>query len=275
VAGGSTFIVRVDDLDPVASSRDHERSQLADLRDLGLDWDGPVVRQSERLDLYLDALASLRATGALYPCWCTRREIAEATQAPNRPDLPDGAYPGTCRELSAAQRSEVQRAGRPAAWRLRADGQRRAFVDAIHGPTSGVIDDFVVQRNDGMPAYNLAVVVDDAAQGVEQVVRGDDLLSSTPRQILLEERLGVPAEQWAHVPLVLNAAGTRLAKRDGAVTLADQAARGRTALEIVGVFAHSLGLLDRPQPVAPAALVEGFSLGRLPRLPFTLPADLL
>jgi glutamyl-tRNA synthetase len=148
-------------------------------------------------------------------------------------------------------------------------------VDAVHGQTSAFVDDFVVQRNDGMPAYNLAVVVDDAEQGIEQVVRGDDLLTSTPRQILLAELLGLPAKTWAHVPLVTNPSGARLAKRDGAVTLGDQLARGVSAGDVCGLLAHSLGLLDVAAPVAPIALTDRFSFDRIPRSAFSVPVALL
>ena len=176
------FLVRVEDLDPGRSRREHEAGQLADLAALGLDRDGPVVRQSERRELHRAALEALRAAGRVYPCWCTRAEIREAASAAHGP-LAEGAYPGTCRELSAAQRTERERGGRPAALRLDAGGERVAFVDRLHGEVEGVVDDLVLWRNDDTPAYNLAVVVDDADQGIAEVVRGDDLLDSTPRQL--------------------------------------------------------------------------------------------
>jgi glutamyl-tRNA synthetase len=271
---GSRFIVRMEDLDPVTSSRAHEDAQLADLAALGLNWDGPVVRQSDRLDLYRDAISQLTAAGLVYPCWCSRREIAEASQAPNRPDLPDGAYPGTCRELSNEQRREKQESGRTPALRLRADGQTRSFVDKIHGPTTGLVDDVVLARADGMPAYNLAVVVDDALQGVQQVVRGDDLLTSTPRQILLGELLNLPSQQYAHVSLALNAQGNRLAKRDGSVTLADQCANGRTPQEVSTILAESLGIAMKPG-MSPQDLANDFKETALPTTPWIVPEHLL
>ena len=141
---------------------------------------------------------------------------------------PQGAYPGTCRNLSNAER-EAKRAVRPAAIRLRADVAEATVRDVLHGSYTGVVDDFVLRRNDGVTAYNLAVVVDDAAQGIDQVVRGDDLLPSTPRQAYLASLLNMPVPEYAHVPLVLNADGARLAKRDGAVTLADLALAGVSA----------------------------------------------
>ncbi|HEY3186616.1 MAG TPA: tRNA glutamyl-Q(34) synthetase GluQRS, partial [Solirubrobacteraceae bacterium] len=206
------FLVRVEDLDAGRVRRHFEDEQLRDLAALGLDWDGPVVRQSERAALYEAAVARLDAAGLVYECWCTRAEIRDAASAPHG-DAPEGAYPGTCVALSAAERAGRRAAGRPAALRVRAAGARVAFVDRLCGPVEGVVDDFVVRRNDGAFAYNLAVVVDDAEQGVGEVVRGADLLDSTPRQLWLAARLGLPAPRYAHVPLMLGPDGARLAKR--------------------------------------------------------------
>ena len=186
------------------------------------------MRQSQRIALYEEALDALRAAGLVYECWCTRAEIREAASAPHG-DLPDGAYPGTCLRLSASERAEREAAGRPPALRVRADAARVAFDDRLAGRFEGVVDDFVVRRNDGAFAYNLAVVVDDAQQGVREVVRGADLLDSTPRQLWLGGRLGLPAPRHAHVALMLGPDGERLAKRHGAVTLADRAAVGQSA----------------------------------------------
>src|SRR4051812_8631205 len=213
-SAGSRFLMRVEDLDRGRSRAHFEHEQLADLAAIGVDWDGDVVRQSERGELYDAAIAKLD----VYPCFCTRREIAEAASAPHGPV---GAYPGTCRELTAAQRAERERAGRPPALRVRAHGDIVRFEDRVLGEQEGVVDDFVIRRNDGAAAYNLAVVVDDADQGVEEVVRGADLLDSTPRQIHLARLLGLPELSYAHVPLMLGPDGAPLAKRDGAVTLAD------------------------------------------------------
>ncbi|HMJ77998.1 MAG TPA: tRNA glutamyl-Q(34) synthetase GluQRS [Iamia sp.] len=240
---GSPFLLRIEDLDP-SSRPEHEAGQLADLRALGLDWDGPPVRQSERRALYEDALARLVGAGLTYPCYCTRREIREAVRAPHEP--PD-AYPGTCRHLTAAERRARKADGRPPALRLRSTGEEVAATDALHGPVHGVVDDVVLRRNDGLPAYNLAVVVDDAAQGVEEVVRGDDLLPSTPRQAHLARVLGLPVPAYLHVPLVLGPDGARLAKRHGAVTLADATAAGVAPALVRARLAASL---DRPDPGA-------------------------
>jgi glutamyl-tRNA synthetase len=224
-SAGARFLVRIEDLDPGRSRREHEAGQLADLAALGLDWDGPVVRQSARRERHREALAALRAAGRVYPCWCTRAEVREAASAAHGP-LPVGAYPGICRRLSAAERAERERSGRPAALRLDAREQRVAFADRLHGPVEAAVDDLVLWRGDDTPAYNLAVVVDDAEQRIGEVVRGEDLLETTPRQLLLQRLLALPHPAYAHVPLVLGPDGARLAKRHGAVTLADRAARG-------------------------------------------------
>lgn len=256
---GRRFILRVEDLDRARAGA--EAVQLRDLAAVGLDWDGEVVRQTERGALYDDAIARLTAAGLTYECYCTRREIQEA---PSAPHAPQGAYPGTCRDLTDAQRSR-RRVERPAAIRLRASVTEWAVADVLHGRYTGVVDDFVLRRNDGVVAYNLAVVVDDAAQGIDQVVRGDDLLPSTPRQAYLAGLLGERVPQYAHVPLVLNPAGRRLAKRDGAVTLAALASLGVPAEQVTALLLESLGL--------PGALGEarrGFHPEALPRDPWVL-----
>jgi glutamyl-tRNA synthetase len=256
------YLVRMEDLD---TGRVRERfydEQLYDLAALGLDWDGPVVRQSERLNLYEDAVQALREQGLIYECWCTRAEIREAASAPHG-GLPEGAYPGTCLRLTAAERAEREAGGRPPAQRVRADGAKVAFKDGLAGHYEGVVDDFVVRRNDGAFAYNLAVVVDDAEQGVGEVVRGVDLLDSTPRQLWLGAHLGLPASRHAHVALVLGPDGARLAKRHGAVTLADRAAQGQSADDVRDELAASLRLCARGEALTPAELVERFSVGGL------------
>src|SRR6478735_4473160 len=198
-AGGGRFLIRVEDLDTGRVRPGIEAEQLADLETLGLDQDGPVVRQSERHELYADALARLERDDLLYPCWCTRAEIREAASAPHGP-LPEGAYPGTCARLSAAERRDKERSGRPPALRFWANAARVTVDDALQGRRGFLADDPVVRRGDGAVAYNLAVVVDDAAQGIGGIVRGDDLLESTPRQILLQRVLGLPETSYAHVP---------------------------------------------------------------------------
>jgi glutamyl-tRNA synthetase len=258
------FRLRVEDLDPQRSRRELEAAQLADLGALGIDWDGPVVRQSERLGLYREALARLAQLGRLYPCFCTRAEIREAASAPHDA-LPEGAYPGICAGLSGAERRRREAEGRPFALRLRAGGEPIAFEDRLLGRFAGVVDDFVVQRADGVPAYQLAVVVDDAAQGVGEVVRGADLADSTPRQILLARLLGLPVPRYAHVGLVLGPDGARLAKRHGSATLADRDEPGTVTL---ATLAHSLGLAaGRTRVGGVGELLGEFDPARLPREP--------
>jgi glutamyl-tRNA synthetase len=267
-SAGSRFLVRMEDLDRVQAAERHERSQLADLAALGLDWDGEVVRQSERFARYEAAIARLSAAGLTYPCFCTRREIREAAHAPHGPAT-EGRYPGTCRDLGPDERRDRAASGRPAALRLRADHAHEVVIeDRVAGTIRGVPDDVVLRRNDGVPAYNLAVVVDDDEQGVEEVVRGDDLVPSTPSQRHLGDQLGLRPPAYAHVPLVLGPGGQRLAKRDGAVTLADQAAIGHDAAAVRGLLAGTLGLAAPGERPSPAQLLERFDPDRLPREPW-------
>ncbi len=273
-SGGRGFLVRMEDLDLHQANPAREAAQLRDLATIGIDWDGEVVRQSERFARYEAAIAELAAAGLVYECFCTRREIRdEIESAPSAPHAPPGAYPGICRRLTAAQRAERRAEGRPPALRLRADGRAVTFDDVLAGTVTGVADDVVLRRNDGVPAYNLAVVVDDGAQGVTEVVRGDDLLSSTPRQIVLQELLGLPRPRYLHVPLVVDADGTRLAKRRGlAVTLVDLAAVGVTTEMVVRWIVESLGLGGRPGVDGLGALVDHFDPIELTRDPVVAPA---
>jgi glutamyl-tRNA synthetase len=269
---GGEFIVRMEDLDRVTSSREHEAGQLASLRAIGIDWDGAVVRQSERFDIYLEAIERLRAADRVYECFCTRREIRDAAQAPHGSD-PDGRYPGTCRELTSTQRNAFLDAGRKPALRLRTDGREVSFDDRFSGTHIARLDDVVVQRNDGVPAYNLAVVVDDALQGVTQVVRGDDLIATTPRQIELQRLLDLPVPEYAHVPLVLGPDGNRLAKRHGAVTLDDLARRGRSPGDVCVTLASSLGIDTGGRPLSAGELVDAFDPDRMPMTAWQLTVD--
>jgi glutamyl-tRNA synthetase len=250
-AGGS-FLLRVEDLDRARSKPEHERTQREDLRAIGIDWDAEAPRQSERTARYREALAQLEADGRVYPCWCTRAEIRAAAEAPHGP-LPEGAYPGTCRHLSAAERAQREHSGRPPALRLDARAAEIEFDDRLHGRVAGMVDDFVLWRGDDTPAYQLAVVVDDADQGVTEVVRGDDLLDSTPRQIELARLLALPSPGYAHVPLVLGPDGSRLAKRHGAVTLADH-----DPAAALSWMASSVGLAERGQAVTASGLIARF-----------------
>ena len=231
--------LRVEDLD-VARVRAAEGAaarQLRDLKDLGMAWDGEPVTQSERMEAYRDALTRLRER--TYECFCTRREIEQAASAPHN----DGyrPYPGTCARLSAAERSR-RREERPAAIRVRAENAVFTVTDRFSGEVTATVDDFVLVRGDGVPAYNLASVVDDMYQGVTQVTRGADLLSSAPRQAWLTTQLGGQPPAYAHIGLVTNDRGKRLAKRDGAVTLADLQAQGWRTSDVLAELTASLGL---------------------------------
>jgi glutamyl-tRNA synthetase len=183
------FLIRVDDLDD-RTQADVGTRQVADLAAIGLTWDEPPEWQTQHPKRYDEAIARLAERELLYECYCSRRDIQ---QAPRAPHAPQGAYPGTCSDLSEAERGARRaRAGRPPALRLRAGVTEYTVHDLLHGDYTGVVDDFVVRRGDGVPAYNLAVVIDDATQGVDQVVRGDDLLPSSPRQAYLGDVLGYP-----------------------------------------------------------------------------------
>jgi glutamyl-tRNA synthetase len=259
-SAGSSFLMRMEDLDTGRVRPEYAGQQLDDLRAIGLDWDGPVEYQSARSALYESALRSLRAAGLVYECFCTRAEIREASSAAHGP-LPEGAYPGTCRDLSAGELAERRAAGREPALRVRAETAEVAFVDRVVGPVSGVVDDFVVRRNDGGFAYNLAVVVDDAAQGVEEVVRGADLVDSTPRQLWLARALGLPGPAFAHVGLVLGPDGSRLAKRHGDVTLRD--------VSVPAAFGWIAATLGVPGAACAADLLAGFDPAAVTAGPIT------
>ncbi len=267
---GARLLLRIDDLDAGRSRPEHEAGQLADLAALGLDFDGDPVRASARADRHAEAIATLAAAGLTYPCFCTRAEIREASSAAHG-DGPESAYPGTCRDLSAAERTRRARDGRPPALRVRADAALVAFDDLVAGRQEGVVDDVVVRRNDGAPAYNLAVVVDDHDQGVGEVVRGADLLPSTPRQLWLHAALGLGAPpRHAHVGLLLGADGTRLAKRHGAITLAEATWDGTAPEEVRGRLAASIGLAAPGEAPGLPALLERFDPATLSAAPTLL-----
>ncbi|CAN5616686.1 tRNA glutamyl-Q(34) synthetase GluQRS [soil metagenome] len=265
-SAGARFLVRVEDLDRSRVRPGVEEAQLADLRSLGLEWDGPVARQSARMELYEKAISRLDADGRLYPCYCTRAEIRAASSAPHGISVAD-RYPGTCRELTAKERADHEAAGRPPALRVRAGGARLSFEDRILGHQEGEVDDFVVRRNDGAPAYQLAVVVDDADQGIGEIARGSDLADSTPRQLLLARLLGLSVPRYAHVPLVFGPDGQRLAKRHGSVTLADRASLGESPRDARGWMARTLGLADPGEKPTLDELLARFDTANLPKEP--------
>jgi glutamyl-tRNA synthetase len=277
-SSGSRFLLRVEDLDALASRPEHEASAIADLAALGLDHDGDVVRQSERREIYSSTIARLVVEDRTYPCYCTRREVlAESRDSIAAPHgvVPSGAYPGTCSTLDRRSRVERAASGRGHSLRLRAEGASVTFIDRLAGECTGVVDDFVIRRVDGAPAYNLAVVVDDADQGVGEVVRGDDLLGTTPRQVFLATLLDVPVPMYTHVALVVGPDGGRLAKRHGSVTLDDQRTMGRRPEDVLSLLAGSLGLAEPGEPVTAADLVARFDVSAIPRTVWKFPADVV
>ncbi|MGK2904330.1 MAG: tRNA glutamyl-Q(34) synthetase GluQRS [Mycobacterium sp.] len=249
-SSGRRFLIRVEDLDDRTFS-DVAARQLADLTAIGVTSDDPPEYQTAHTSRYDSVIADLSDRGLVYECYCSRKDILGAPRAPH---APEGAYPGTCRD-----RERPVDATRPPALRLRSDTFSYPVTDILHGEFTGIVDDFVLRRGDGVTAYNLAVVVDDAAQGIDQVVRGDDLLSSSPRQAYLGALLGYAPVTYAHVPLVLNTEGRRLAKRDGAVTL-DELGADR-ALRLI---AESLGCATATLD----ALLAEFDPAAIPRAPW-------
>ena len=239
-SGGAKLLWRFEDLDG-AVREDYYDHQLRDFERIGLNWDGEIFRQSERLHLYRDAIEDLKRQGLTYRCWCTRREIREAAVAPHS-HLPEGAYSGKCRQLTARETLENERSGRNPAIRIVSESQLIKIDDRQLGSFEGSVDDFVLCRGDLTPSYNLAAVIDDADMGVTEVVRGDDLLPTTPRQMYLFDLLGLEPPSYAHVPLVLTHSGDRLAKRDGAVTLDDRLALGESELDVLNYLLSSLEL---------------------------------
>ena len=252
---GRRFLVRVEDLDDRTFPEVAQR-QLDDLAAVGLTWDEPPQYQASHEDRYLAVVGDLTERGLTFECFCSRKDIL---QAPRAPHAPEGAYPGTCRNLSDDERARRRAEGRPPAIRLRSDTNEYTVTDLLHGTYTGVVDDFVLRRGDNVPAYNLAVVVDDAAQGIDQVVRGDDLLPSSPRQAYLAALLGYSQPVYAHVPLVLNAEGKRLAKRDGAVTVSEIGAE-TAMVQIAASLGYTAITLD--------GMLAEFDPARLPRGPW-------
>ncbi|AZA10229.1 tRNA glutamyl-Q(34) synthetase GluQRS [Corynebacterium pseudopelargi] len=261
-SSGRDFHMRVEDIDTQRSSAESAQRQLEDLALIGLDWDS-LTFQHERFALYEQALAKLDT----YECYCSRKDIQHAASAPHA--IP-GHYPGTCRDLTEAQReqrrAELAQQGRVPAIRLRATRSTQPVDDYFLGRIEGEVDDMILRRGGQQPdwAYNLAVVVDDGAQGIDQVVRGDDLVSSAGRQAYLATLLGIAVPEYIHVPLVLNQQGKRLAKRDGAVTLRQMMQQGATAADVVEELGASLNLQGR----SAGELLEQFEPDQVPRQPY-------
>lgn len=272
-ARGARLLLRIEDLDGPRVRAGAEAAALEDLRWLGLDWDGEPVRQSERAPLYAAALRRLAEAGRAYPCVCSRRDVELAASAPHAGE--EGPrYPGTCRGRWRDAAEAERASGRRASWRFLTpdpgapDGLVR-FEDRFRGSercdTGAELGDFVIHKRDGEAAYQLAVVVDDAAQGVTDVVRGDDLLPSASRQLLLYRALGLAPPRFAHLPLVIGEDGRRLAKRHGDTTLRRFREQGASAESVVGWLARVSGLRADAAPVRPADLVKDFSLAAIPR----------
>jgi len=271
---GGQFVLRIEDIDKPRSREAFIKQQLDDLIWLGLDWDegprkgGPYTpyRQSLREFLYEDALIRLREAGRLYPCYCSRADLASIASAPHGLSSEGPAYPGICRHLSANERAAKAALKEPAVRFLIPDIPY-SFHDGIAGTQrfgGQSIGDFVVKRADGMYSYQLAVTVDDAAMDITDVVRGADLLDSTPRQIALYEALGLRTPKFAHVPLLANTNGDRLSKRDKSLTLQSLREQGVHAERLIGLLAHLAGLAERPEPIAAEELIGRLDLAALP-----------
>lgn len=271
-AHGGRIVLRLEDLDEGRSKPEFVDACLRDLAWLGLDWDGAPIVQSHGRAAIDAAVEELVARDLAYACTCSRKEIEAAQSAPHAGEE-RGRYPGTCRGRWSSVAEAERATGRPAAVRFRVDPGRVELVDEVAGPFTSdphaEVGDFPIARRSGAPAYQLAVVVDDARAGVTDVVRGDDLLSSTARQFLLQRALGLASPRWHHVPLVVDARGERLAKRTDGLALAELRARGVTAERIVSWVARRSGLADAHD--APAAeFLARWNERLLPRTPVVL-----
>lgn len=280
---GGTMVLRMEDLDPDRCREEYAVQMADDLRWLGLDWDegyqtggphGPYA-QSQRTELYAGAFRKMEEQGLIYPCFCTRAERLAAS-APHRSDG-QVIYSGRCRHLTADERTELAQKRRPA-WRLMVPDKQMGFIDKLQGHYEENLlrdcGDFIVRRSDGVYAYQLAVVYDDGAMEINQVVRGRDLLDSTPRQLYLYELLGLTPPEFCHVPLLLAPDGRRLSKRERDLDMG--ALRQRFTPEgLTGLLAFWAGQLDRPEPVTPAELAKHFDWAKVPVEDITVnPKDL-
>ena len=269
---GGEVRLRIEDIDSPRVKAGAAKLVVEDLRWLGLDWDGPIVVQSQRMAWYQEALGRLQIQDLVYPCTCSRSDIALAASAPHA-EHEGPVYPGTCAGRRVADAGYLQQQGQPYAWRFRV-GYTPALVDRfvgeLHLNLQQMGGDFVVWKNNDTPAYQLAVVVDDAALEISEVVRGDDLIPSTPRQLLLYEALGWSPPAFAHVPLVVGPDGRRLAKRHGDTRLIHLRQAGVRPEALVGLLAWSCGWLDRIEPMSVQELLPLFRWETIPRQPFVL-----
>jgi glutamyl-tRNA synthetase len=272
-ARGGRVVLRVEDLDTTRCTPALAALVRADLAWLGLDWDEETPPQSSREAAYAAAVQELAAGGSLFECFCTRRELMLAS-APHDAADAGRRCAGGCRHLGRRDAAARVADGRRPALRVALPDAEVTFADRLHGAVTEnpgrTVGDMVVRRSDGLHAYQLAVVIDDAQDGVTDVVRGDDLLSSTARQIALQRLLGLPTPAYAHVPLLLGCDGERLAKRHGSPSVADLRSAGRDPGEVVGMLASSLGLAADGERVAAADLAAGFRLDEIARAPSAL-----
>ena len=268
-AEGGEMVLRIEDLDPQRSRAEYAEAIMDDLKWLGLDWDRRAPDQSRRGAAYEEALHILEAKGLLYPCYCSRDQL----HAASAPHASDGRviYNGACRSLTKAQRAAM--AGRPYSLRVRVPERVIRFTDGLQGAQSMDLSrewgDFIVRRADGVAAYQLAVVVDDGANGVTQVVRGRDLLSSTPAQLMLYDALGLAPPRFYHLPMLMSPSGRRLSKRDRDMAM-DEVRSRWTPERTIGLLAWAGGLIDRWEPLSPAELRDVFSWDRMRRSDITL-----
>ncbi len=278
-SAGGRVILRVEDIDTTRVRPGMAEAAMADLRWLGLDWDeGPDVggphapyEQSRRLPLFAESLGRFKEDERIYPCTCTRADIARAASAPHAED--EGpSYPGTCAHRSAADAASL--GDRPFGWRFRVPATQVRWDDLVRGETA--VDparsggDFLVARSDGSVSYQLAVVTDDALMGVNQVIRGDDLILSTPRQILLYAALGRPEPRFGHVPLAVTPDGRRLAKRDQSIKLATLREGGADPLRVIGWIAQSCGWQEDGRPRNPRDLLGRVDPLAIPPTPWVV-----
>lgn len=283
-SSGGKIILRIEDLDPQRCTRTRADALARELEWLGLSWDEGAYTgaasekyfQSARTDIYAHYFHELEKQGLVYPCFCSRTEL-HAAEAPH---ASDGSllYAGTCRSLTQAQRQQKARLRQPA-WRVKVNDAPISFIDGHYGPQSYRLDsecgDFIVRRSDGVYAYQLAVTIDDALMGVNQVVRGCDLLSSTPMQLYLYQKLGLQAPSFCHIPLLTAADGRRLAKRDGALEISKLRKRYGSPAPIIGLLAYLAGQIDKPQPLTAAELLPLFNPNKIPKHNIVVPLELI
>jgi glutamyl-tRNA synthetase len=271
---GGRVVLRIEDIDSPRVKPGAAEGALEDLRWLGLDWDEGPIFQANRLFLYESSLRVLQNKELVYPCTCSRSDVERAASAPHA-EHEGPAYPGTCAQRTGADAANF--GDRPFAWRFRVEPEVMEYVDGFRGPTAirlrEVGGDFVIWKSEGTPAYQLAVVVDDAAQLVTEVIRGDDLVPSTPRQLLLYKTLGLTPPRFIHVPLVVGPDGRRLAKRHGDTRLASLRRAGVRPEALLGFLAWSCGWIEKPHPISAHKLIPHFRLESIPRPAFVLTTE--